>query len=206
MKGKSTATGLLTMVALVVLGAFSAGSASAESFLWTGALPGLLLVLSQSLQILTVGGALQIACEHFGAHGILSNGKGMSTKEVTISGRYTKCFSPQAPTLPVTVSPASFLLNANGSAAVVGAPIVVSIGGEANCSLKVNNDGGNANLTGFKFLNLKEDVLVDVNVPTIKALSSNEPCGPAGIEINSTYTGLLLASVDGGTLKWDTTP
>jgi hypothetical protein len=210
MKGKLTATGLLTLVALVVLGAFSAGSASAASFLWTGPLPGLLLVLSESPQIFTVAGSpASVVCEHFGAHGILSNGKGMTTKEVTITGLYSKCTVPALAGAPATVTPARFLLNANGTVAVVQEPIVITIPG-ANCSIKINNDGGNNNLSTLKFLNLPSDVLVDVSVKNITALLSNaKNCATETEEVEihgSTYSGLLLAFVDGGSLKWDTTP
>jgi hypothetical protein len=206
---KSTATGFLTLVALVALGAFAAGSASAESFLWTGPLPGLLLVLSESLQTFSLpGGALSIVCEHFGGHGVLSNGpKGMSTKEVTVNGTYSKCFAVAgANEFPASVTSVSYLLNANGTVAVVGNPIVITIPA-VGCSLKINNDGANGNLSTLKFLNLPSDVLVDVSVKNITALGSGEPCGAAGVEKpGSTYSGLLLAFVDGGTLKWDTTP
>jgi hypothetical protein len=201
MRRTSTAAGLLTLVTLV-LGAVSAGSASAESFLWTGGLPGLLLVLSQNAQAFTINGSpLSFVCQHFGGHGILSSGpKGMSAKGATIAGTYSKCEAP-ALGAPVTVPSVDFLFNANGSLSIVGRPIVLTIPA-LGCSLKINN-GGSSSLKTVKFLNLPQDISAHLELNSFAALGSGEPCGSAGEEKPVIYSGLLLISVDGGTIKWD---
>jgi hypothetical protein len=208
MKRSITATGLLSLVAMILVGIFSTGSALASGgpnsvFLWTGPLPGLVLVLSDNDQVFTlVPGGTSFECEHFRGHGIASNGKAMSTKEITITGQYSKCFFAGA--VPITVTPAEFLLNANGSIAVVGKPIVITIP-ELGCSIKVNSGGANSGLRLLLFLNLKEDVLAHVEVGHLTTLSSGGSCGGSpGEELpEGTYRGLLLVSIDGGTLKWD---
>ncbi|HEX5851499.1 MAG TPA: hypothetical protein VFY36_00245, partial [Solirubrobacteraceae bacterium] len=146
---KSTATGLLTLVALVVLGAVSAGSALAGGgpnsyFLWTGPLPGLVLVLARNAQVFKATPELEISCKHFSAHGIASNGKAMTAKEITLVGTYTGCEAP-AIKQEALVSPAEFLVNANGSVAIIKKPIVVTVHA-LGCSLKVNSDAANGNL------------------------------------------------------------
>jgi hypothetical protein len=205
MKRSITATGLLSLVAMVLVGAFSTGSALAGGgpnsvFLWTGPLPGLVLVLSDNTQVFTAfSGGTPIECEHFRGHGVASNGKAMSTKEITVTGQYNQCF---ASIFPATVSPAEFLLNADGSLAVVGKPIVITVPA-AGCSIKVSNGGANTNLRLLLYLNLKEDLLVHVEIGKLTSISSGGACGTAGEFTEGTYRGLLLAWIDGGTLRWD---
>ncbi|HEX5852062.1 MAG TPA: hypothetical protein VFY36_03105 [Solirubrobacteraceae bacterium] len=204
MKRTTTATGLLALAAMLVLGVF-AGSASAGGgpnsfFLWTGPLPGLVLVLSDNEQIFTSEpGGPPIECEHFGGHAFASNGKAMTTKEVTLTGVYTKCFA--ANLFPATVSPVAFLLNADGSITILN-PIVITVP-ELGCSLKLANNTANTNLRLLLFLNRKEDLLVHSDVRNLTSLSSGDPCGAAGVEHpEGTYAGLLLAFVHGGILQW----
>jgi hypothetical protein len=204
---KSTTTGLLTLAALVVLGAFSAGSALAKGgpnsvFVWTGALPALVLVLSDNKQVFkTSATSPAIECDHFGAHGVASNGKAMTTKAITVRGTYSKCIAAGA--FPASVTPAEFEVKADGSVSIVGAPIVITIP-EANCSIKITNGGANSNLRLILYLNQKEDLLAHIEVNKINSVGSGiEPCGEAGVvKENGTYTGLLLVRVDGGTLQW----
>ncbi len=203
---KSTTTALLTLVALVVLGAFSAGSALAKgkptsTFKWTGGLPALVLVLSDNNQIFkTEPMALAVECEHFGGHGILSNGKAMTTKEFTVRGLYTKCLAGGL--APATVTPAEFLVNADGSVSVVGAPIVITIPA-LGCSIKISNSAANTNLRLILYLNLKEDILAHVEISKINSEGSGGECGELGkVKPEGSYTGLLLIRVDGGTLQW----
>lgn len=208
MKRVKIATGLLTFVAMIAVGAFSAGLASAApQFLWTGSLPGLVLALSTGKQVFTSQpGGTPIECEHFGGHAIASNGKAMTTKEVTLTGRYTKCKA--AGIFNATVSPAAFLLNADGSVAIIGQPIVISIEG-INCSLKITNSNNGAapnnNLKTIKYLNENAAaILAHAEVKGIVSLSSGGECGEVGIEkTEGEYKGLFLAVVDGGVLQWD---
>jgi hypothetical protein len=207
MKRSITATGLLSLVAMILVGVFSTGSALAgggpnSTFSWTGPLPGLVLVLSDNPQVFTaIPGQPSIICEHFGGHGIASNGKAMTTKEITITGLYSKCLVAGA--LEASVTPAELLLNADGSVGVVGKPIVITVPG-LNCSIKVNNGVPNNNLRLLLYLNQKEDILVHVEIGKLTSLGSGGECGAAGVENTlGTYRGLLLAFVDGGTLRWN---
>jgi hypothetical protein len=204
MKRQITATGLLSLVAMIVVGVFSTGSALAGGgpnsvFSWTGPLPGLVLVLNDNKQIFTTEpGGVQIECAHFGGHSIASNGKAMTTKEVTLTGLYTKC---EAIGLNATVSPAEFLLNADGSASILKA-IVITIPA-LGCSLKVDGGAANKNLRLILYLNRPEDILAHVEITSIKSLASGGSCGTAGQEkLEGEYKGLFLAFVDGGTLQW----
>jgi hypothetical protein len=202
MKRISTATGLLTLVAMAVLGVFSVGSASAHSFLWTGPLPGLVLVLSDNPQVFTVEPkGLAVTCKHFGGEGIASNGKGMSVKVITVTGKYSKCEATGG--FVAQVSDAEYELSAEESVAVSGKPIVITFPA-LGCSLKINNGAPNNNLSKIRFLNEGSNILAHVEIAGITSLASGEPCGPAGVEKpNGEYTGLLRASLDGGTIKWD---
>jgi hypothetical protein len=61
----TTAMGLAALVAMMVLGVFSAGVAQAHTFLWTGALNSLLLILADGPQLFFAeegGGAVE--CKH----------------------------------------------------------------------------------------------------------------------------------------------
>ena len=204
MKRRITATGLLSLVALIVVGVFSAGSALATGgsnsfFSWTGPLPGLVLVVNDNKQIFTTEpGSVQIECSSFKAHGIASNGKAMTTKEVTLTGLYTGC---EAAGLGATVTQAEFLLSANGSVAVLK-PIVITIGA-LGCSIKVDGGAANNNLRLILYLNRPEDLLAHVEINNINSLASGGSCGEAGLEKpKGEYRGLFLVIVDGGTLQW----
>jgi hypothetical protein len=205
MKRTTTATGLLTLLAMFVLGAFSAGSASAVSqFLWTGPLPGLVLILNDNKQVFqTEPGGLIVECEHFGAHGIASNGVAMTAKEITITGLYTKC---KAAGTGATVTPVQFLIFASGLVSVVGAPIVIT-SPTGGCSVKINNGGANENLEALRYLvdpSNAAALLVHAEVVGIHSTGSGGICGTAGVEkTNGSYKGLFLAFLDGGSIRWD---
>jgi hypothetical protein len=204
MKRPITATGLLTLLAMIVVGVFSTGSALAvPQFLWTGPLPALVLVLSDNPQVFTAAPGLEIVCQHFGGHGIASNGKAMSTKEITINGVYSRCTAPAA-AAPVVVTPASFLLGADGSVGIKNT-IVITVGSPVGCSLKINPEEGNNTLKTIRYLNNPSgDLLAHVEVEKIVSLGSNGACGlPSEEKATGTYRGLLLVSVDGGSLRWD---
>ena len=202
MKCTSTTTGLLTLVAMIVLGALSAGSASASTFLWTGPLPGLVLILSDNTQVFTTEpGGLKVECKHFGAHGIASNGISMAAKTIKLVGTYSKC---TAAGLGAKITTAEYVLNSDESVAVVGSPIVITVP-EAGCSIKVNSGAPNNKLKSIRFLNQPNGtILGHVEVTNITSLGSNGACGTPGEEKKEgSYTGLLSATLHGGTLKWD---
>ena len=201
----TTALGLAALVAMLVLGVFSAGSASAYLFLWTGPLPALILILNDNNQIFQPvpgAGAFTVTCRHFRGHGIASNGIWMNATEITISGVYSKCEATGG--LNVNITPVEYLIGANGLVGIVGKPIVLTIPG-AGCSLKINNGGANASLFLLLYLNQPSgDILVHAEVGGIHSKGSGGACGEAGVEnTEGTYVGLFLVSIHGGTIKWD---
>ncbi len=207
MKRTITATGSLALLVLFALGAFYAESAPAGGgpnslFLWTGPLPGLVLVLSDNPQVFHFNDPFTFTCQHFAAHGVISNGKAMTGKEVTLAGQYTSCEDTNM-AQPVIVSPVEFLLNADGSLAIVNKPIVLTLPA-LGCSVKINNGGPNSNIRLILYLNRPKDVLAHVEIKGIVALASVGLCGEvAGENAEILYRGLWLISVDGGTIQWD---
>ena len=206
MKRPITATGLLTLVAMIAVGAFSTGSALAGGgpnsfFLWTGPLPGLVLVLSTNPQIFEAVSGTEINCKHFRGHGILSNGKAMTAKGITLTGIYSSCTAAGG-AVGAEVTPVEYLVSADGSVAV-DKPIVITIP-ELGCSLKINNGPPNNNLRLILYLNEPKAILAHVEVKGINSLSSGGLCGEAGVEkTEGTYRGLFLVSVHGGSIQWD---
>jgi hypothetical protein len=209
MKRSITATGLLSLVAMMLVGVFSTGSALAgggpnSTFSWTGPLPGLILALSVNSQVFEAAAGTDIVCAHFRGHGIASNGKAMTTKEVTIRGVYTSCLAVKG-SFGASVTPAEYLIGADGSVGVITTPIVVTIPG-LNCSLKINNGAPNNNLRLLLYLNQATDILAHIEAKNITSLvfGGGGVCGEEGQEkTEGTYRGLLLVSVDGGTLHWN---
>ena len=202
MKRKSTATGLLTLVALVLLGVVSAGSASAHDFTWTGSLAALILVLSDNLQVFEAVAGLDVTCSHFKGHGVLSNGTQMTVKTAKVIGQYTGCTAGKG-AFAATVTPAEYEFSADESVAVINKPIVVTIPG-IGCSLKISNGAPNNNIKTIKYLVRPNDLLVHVEAIKITSVGSAEPCGPPETpQPNGVYRGLLLVGLDGGgSLKW----
>ena len=207
MKRTKVVTGLLSLAALFVLGTLAATSASAASeFLWSGALPGLILVLSTNAQLFAFepGGTI-FTCKHFGARATTSNGSAMTTKEIVLTGLYSKC---EFVGVNTKVSPVEFLLTADGSIAVIGKPIVLTFGGIFNCSVKIDSGAANRSLKTIKFLNAPQShpaaVLAHVEIAGFTSLSSGGECGTPGEERREgLFRGLWLLFVDGGTLRWD---
>ncbi len=171
----------------------------ADGFLWTGSLPGLVLVLSQNLQTFaTEPEGPRIICKTFKGHGILSKGAAMTAKEMTVTGNYTGC---EALGAKAEASSAEILLNSDGSLAVAKS-IVITVP-TAACSIKISNEGANGNLKTIKYLNLPQEILAHVELVKVTSLASGGLCGTAGEEKpNGSYNGLLLLLVHGGVIKW----
>ena len=206
MKRITTATGFLTLVAMFVLGVFSVGSASAvPQFLWTGPLPGLVLIKSDNPQFFSSAPGFTVVCQKFTGHGFASNGLAMTTKDITITGVYAECKTVLPLALAAEVTPAAYLLNADGSLAVLN-EITINIPG-AGCNLKIKPGGANASLKTIRYLTDPLNagaILAHAEVTKIASFGSAEPCGTAGVEkTEGEYRGLLLAFIHGGTLKWD---
>ncbi|HEX5853886.1 MAG TPA: hypothetical protein VFY36_12440 [Solirubrobacteraceae bacterium] len=206
-RATTTAMGLVALVVMLVLGVFSAGSASAQLFLYTGPLPALILVLNDNNQIFTVEPAseiaFQITCRHFRGHGTTPIAT-MKAASVIIIGTYSKCEATGG--IPATVTPAEYEIGADGSVSVLKS-IVITVAGAAKCSVKVNSGGPNDHLLLLLFLNNPSgDILAHVEVSGIRSLSSGGVCGGAGVEkTEGTYFGLLLVWAHGGSIKWDPT-
>jgi len=207
MKRLAMPTGLLAAVALIVLSAFAAGSASAvPQFLSTGPLPGLLLILGANKQFFSTNpGGASFECEHFRAHGSATNGQAMTAKEVIVTGVYSKCKTVGG--LTAIVTPVEYLLTAEGTVSVIGKPIVITVAA-AGCSIKVRNGSTNENLKTIRYLPDGANpgaILVHAEVTGIHSEGSGGPvCGEAGVEqTTGEYRGLFLVFLDGGTIKWD---
>jgi hypothetical protein len=203
MKRIITATGLSALAAMLVLGAFAGSAFAVPQFLWTGPLPGLVLVKSDNPQVFQAAPGLTVVCQKFSAHGRASNGTAMTTKEITIKGTYTECKTTEPIAVAAEVSPAEYLLNAAGSITVKN-EIVVTIP-LAGCNIKIKAVAANENLKTIVFLNnANGTILAHAEVTKIASEGSGGACGEVGVENKEgIYRGLLLASLDGGTIKWD---
>src|ERR1035438_6396287 len=123
-RATTTIMGLMALVVTLVLGVFSAGSASAQTlylFLVTGPLPALVLLLNDNDQIFKVeaNSELRIICKHFGGFGLLSNGSAMWGSTGKINGKYSKC-NAEPGNKVTTVSEAEYEVNAQGSVTEIG--------------------------------------------------------------------------------------
>ncbi len=198
----TTAMGLAALVAMLTLGVFSAGTAQAHTFLWTGALSSLLLGLSDNSQIFFAeegGGA--IICKHARFHGVVVSERALEQIAV---GEYSRC---EGFGHPATVTPAEFLLSADETASVVNKTIQVSIP-SVPCTIEIEPNANNQNLSKIRYLVDPQDntrLLFHAEVEKIHSivLKGAGLCGVEGLHSNGLYRGLALAWVDGsGTLSW----
>jgi hypothetical protein len=201
----TTAMGLAALVAMLVLGVFSAGSAQAHTFLWTGATPGLLLILADGPQIfkVTAIGGPEVICKHAHFDGLV---KSESESADIVLGNYTGCSAFGS---GVSVSAAEYEISAEETVSVINKTITIEAPGL--CRIHIQ-PAGNANLAKIRYL-------VDPNSSSLRILAHAEVtgitsttlnlgggevlCGKLGTNTTGTYRGLLLAWVDSpGTLKW----
>ncbi len=200
----TTAMGLVALVAVLLLGVFFAGSASAHLFLYTGPLPTLLLLLSDSAQIFSfVPEGLQISCPHFLGHILFSGGTmwGLTTK---VTGDYPgKCTMTGGSKL--TFSPVEYELNADGTISILKT-ITITAGSPASCSFLIEPTAANQNLSSLLFLKdplNSSALLAHVAVGGIHSKGTNGLCAEGGEHTNTTYFGLILVRVDGGNVTWE---
>jgi hypothetical protein len=196
----------LSLGAILALGVVFAGGAQAHTFLWTGATPALLLILADGPQkFQPFPGGTVVSCKHARFHGTITLKEAASQ---TAAGTYTGC---EAFGVKVTVSPAEYQFNANGTVSVINKTITIEAA--AKCKIEVK-PAGNENLHQITYLvdpNSSETrLLAHVNVLGITSFVTNLGggevlCGAAGEHKETgTYTGLVLAWVDAaGALKWD---
>lgn len=193
--------GLAALVAMLVLGVFSAGSAQAHVFLTLGTLPALLLVLGDGLQVFTaVEGGPQVKCKHARFHGKVTTESQLTQ---TVVGTYTGC---EAAGFEATVSPAEYELNANETVSILNKTIVITVK-TVNCSIAVAPQN---TLKGIRYLKdirspeiprLLAHVEVEKIVSTI--VGGSGLCGAEGEHETGLYRGLLLAWVEaGGSIHW----
>ncbi len=200
-------TAAMALGAILALGVLSAGAAQAHTFLWTGATPALLLILAEGAQKFTpFAGGTQVTCKHARFHGKITL---KESEKQTVVGIYTNCEAFGVKN--VTVSPAEYELNANGSVSVINKTITIEA--TALCRIEVRPTG-NANLKTLRYLvdpNTGESRLlahaeVEKILDFVTNLGGGEGlCGAEGEHKDGTYRGLLLAWVDAasGSLKWD---
>jgi hypothetical protein len=192
----------LAIVAMLVLGVF-AGSAEAHLFLWSGAVPSLLLGRGETIQKFTaVAGGESVECQLDNVHGII---KAKATATQIATGLYSGC--KQISGITPSISPFEYEFNANETVSVLKT-IIINVPGV--CEIEVG-PGGNQNLAAVKYLldpaSQDKALLLNVNVSgihsTIKgALAA--VCGGAGGHSGGAYTGNVLIFADAaGTLRWE---
>jgi hypothetical protein len=99
------------------------------------------------------------------------------------------------------VTRAQYLFSADGLVAIENAIkiLVLETTLTAHCTITVHPQ----NLGTIKYDTDSSSTLLELSeVHSIKALSSGEPCGPAGELTGGTYTGSNLIELFAGTLKW----
>ncbi len=203
MKRRSTTVmGLAALVVMLVLGVFSAGAAQASRFLWTGALPGLLLVLAQGPQsFIWIPGGSSLVCKHARLHGKVEKESQLTQRFV---GLYTGC---EEFGFAVTFSPVEYEVSAEGKESIVSKTLVLEIP-LAGCKIKVAPNG-NQNLGKVRYLadpnsggtRLSTHFEVDKIDSVIEG--GGGLCGPEGLHTEGSYRGLILEFVHGsGAYGW----
>jgi hypothetical protein len=196
----TTVMGLAALVAMLVLGV-SAGSAQAHSFLWSGAVPSLVLAVNENTQIFQAeAGGAEVKCKKARFHGTITTAKSLTQ---VLTGLYSECVGPLS--APATVSGVEYEFNADETVSVINKAIAISIP-LAGCEILV---GPQKNLSAVKYLldpNSRDlALLVDANVGSISNTikGGGGACGAEGHHTNGTDIGLALEFVDPmGTLIW----
>jgi hypothetical protein len=200
----TTAMGLAALVAMLVLGVFSAGVAQAHTFLWQGAAPSLLLILGDGPQkFQAVPGGPTVECKHVHLDGTVS---AESQLAVTVKGTYTGC---EVAFQAATISEVEYSISADETVSVINKTIEISTSGLVNCTIKVLATANNQSLKTIRYL-------VDPSSSSLRLLAHAEvenihsdieggggACGSVGLHTEGSYRGLLLAWAHApGTLKW----
>ncbi len=198
----TSVTTLVSLVALLVLGVFSAEPSQAHTFLWTGALPGLFLALSDNSQLFfTEEGGAGLICKHARFHGVVTKERSLTQ---TVVGGYSKC---EAFGHPLTITPVEYELNADETVSIVNKTVQLSIP-SIPCVIDIEPSAGNQALSRIRYLIDPQDstrLLLHAEVAKIHSiiLGGGGLCGPVGLHADGLYRGLLLAWVHGsGTLSW----
>ena len=188
----------MIVLALAVVGMCMATTASASANLFHASKTGKLLGLSEGTQVFTTSsGGTAVKCEHAATTGTVT---ALLALHQLVTVVYTKC---TVEGFPADITPAQFLLSADGLAAVentitIVALLPVILGG--TCTIKV----GPQDLGTSKYDKdpLNSAALLQLAAVTgITSTGSGGACG-TGELIGGTYTGNNLIILDGGSLSW----
>jgi hypothetical protein len=190
----------LAIAAMLVLGVF-AGSAEAHLFLWSGAVPSLVLALSENTQIFQAeAGGAEVKCTMAKFHGKIVSARSLTQ---VLTGLYTGCVGPLS--APATVTGVEYEFNADETVSVINKIITISIPA-AGCEIVV---GPQSNLHAVKYTldpnSGDKALLVNANAVSISNTikGGGGLCGAEGHHTNGTDSGLALVFVDaGGILIW----
>lgn len=199
----TTIMGLAALVAMLVLGAFSAGAAQAHTFSWTGTTNSLLLVLADGPQSFTaIPGGNPVVCKHAHLDGTVKNGSQLT---VTVLGQYTGCTAFLG--FAATVTPVEYEISADETVSVINKSILIEVP-ELKCIIHIAPIANNQNLSKIRYLvdpSSSERLLAHAEVAKIHSviLGGAGSCGAEGLHTEGEYRGLLLAWVHGsGSLSW----
>ncbi len=186
----------MIVVALAVLGVCMATTASASAHLFHASNTGKLLGLSTNNQIFTAfaGAKTPVTCTHAATTGTVT---ALLALHQLVTVTYSKC---EAFLSPTTISPAEYLLSADGLAAIVNT-IEIKVGGFGNCTIKVlPQDLGTVK---YETDPSNSAALLELSAVTgIKSDGSGGECGTNNT--GGTYTGNNLIRLDGapGIISW----
>jgi hypothetical protein len=183
----------MIVVALAVVGVCMTATASASAHLFHSTLDsGTLLGLQTTVQIfIPFSGAGKVECRHATTLGSITALLGLH-QLVTV--HYSEC---EAFFQPVTISPAQYLLSADGLAAIENT-IVIQAGGLANCTLTVKPQ----DLGTVKYQTVGTEIIEESSVKGIVSTGSGGSCGTNNT--GGTYEGsnLVMEAGAGMSITW----
>jgi hypothetical protein len=183
----------IIVVALAVLGVCLAATASASAHLFHASKTGKLLGLSEGNQVFTpkAGGA-EVICKHAVTTGTITALLGLHQLVTVV---YSNCAVLGQTT---HISPAEYLLSADGLAAIVNT-IFINVLGLAPCQITVKPQ--DLLHVAYDTDPLNSAALLELSlVHSIVSTGSGGGCGTNNT--GGTYTGNNLVFEDGGALGW----
>jgi hypothetical protein len=189
----------ITVVAFAVLCVCMAATASASAHLFHASKTGKLLGSATSEQVfLTEPGGNNVTCTKAATTGTVTELLALQQAvEVVYSGCTAFSF------VNVDISPAKYLLSADGLAAITNTITILVLKTFLNedCTITVHPQ----NLGTVKYNTDKPNasaILQLSEITGILSLSSGGKCGTAGDHSGGTYTGSNLIILDGGAIGW----
>jgi hypothetical protein len=182
----------ITMFWLVLLSAFSIAGVSAVSVSASGhefivSKTGKTKSKSTNTQIFKTG-AGTIECTSVTGSGEIKEVNAVTHKEVFT---YSGCIGFG---MSITVSPADFEFNANGSARLENTVEVTSA--SLGCEVLIEPQ----TLANVSYSNSSGKVLATASVTKIHSTGTGSPCG--GKNTEGSYSGSVMGEVEGGTAEW----